>query len=353
IAAFDSPRIPVRSLLAPALLFLAFFTKQTAAVIAVAMVVAALVTLKGRERVAFALVFGGLAGISTLLLNWISDGWYRYYVFDLPSQHGVVESTVLGFWKNDLLLNFAIALGLCVVAFAGERWNGRPTATVPATAPRGRRLRDLLIFASLLAASWSSRMHSGGYENVLMPMHAAIALFFGIGLTGAMRKAAHRPLLGMALSVAVLGQFWLLAWSPGHLIPTAQDRQRGQQILDLVSEFDGEVFISAHPWFTGALGKETQAQEMTLRDITRARGTDAREQMLRDELAAAVQAGRFEAFVVDTEEFFMRPQGFEKHYELLRSDLSGDALLPPTGWDRRPELLYVRRQSGRAETAGP
>jgi hypothetical protein len=343
IVAFDSPRIVLRSLLAPALLFLAFFTKQTAAIIAVAMVIAAVLTLKGRERVAFGLVFGGLVGLSTILLNWSSEGWYRYFVFDLPFKHGVVESTVLGFWKNDLALSFAIALSVSLFALTAGSGHATP----------GRRLRDALIFGSLLIASWSSRMHSGGYENVLMPMHAAIALSFGVGLAGIRQWVAQRPLQGIALSILVLGQFWLLAYAPMSLIPTAQDRQRGKQILNLVSEFEGEVYVAAHPWFTGAVGKSTQAQEMTVRDITRARGTDEREQMLRDELAAAVVAERFEAFLVDEAEFFMRPPGFEEHYKLIRSDLSGDELLLPTGWDRRPGLLYIRRRADAEAMPGP
>ena len=60
-------------------------------------------------------------------------------------------------------------------------------------------------------------------------------------------------------------------------------------------------------------------------------------------MRAAVTGGKYEAFVVDFEEFTLRPPEFDNYYQLVDSNLSGDVFQPLTGWDRTPSYLYVRR----------
>lgn len=101
-------------ILAGVFISLSFLTKQTALVIFLPL---ALYCVYHNRRYAF--LFIGttaiLIGGSTLLLNYIHDGWYYYYVFALPGQRPdpFLKEMYLGFWFEDLMTPLPIA---CVMA---------------------------------------------------------------------------------------------------------------------------------------------------------------------------------------------------------------------------------------------
>ncbi|MCU1453249.1 MAG: hypothetical protein JWN46_1395, partial [Acidimicrobiales bacterium] len=155
-----------------AVMTLAFLTKQTALLPALSLV--PIYLWRGR-RPAVAYV-GGLAlgiGGSTLLLDAISSGWYSRYVFGLPTGHELVPGKYLGFWTQDLWpVALAAAIGLVGI---GVAWR-RSTAERPAIG------FYLAVMVGLVASAYSSRLHSGGFDNVLLPAYGGIAVLFGIGV---------------------------------------------------------------------------------------------------------------------------------------------------------------------------
>jgi Dolichyl-phosphate-mannose-protein mannosyltransferase len=336
--AFDARSALARSLLAPLLIALATFTKQPALLVALALSLVAVLTRKGRERVAFPLVFGGLFAGVGWWANAATAGWYSYYVFELPMQHEIEAPQVLGFWTVDILQTLGIALGFAVVG----GWSTRGTPTSGPAA--GRRFADACILGVLFAVSYASRIHSGGYDNVLMPVYAGIAIYFGIGLGALCELRARRPRLVAGLLTAAIAQFGLLWYWPPAQLPSDADRAQGEQILRRIAGIDGEVYWAEHPWYAGLVGKPTQAQDVALLDVVRASASGEWRQRLEQEMADAVRSGRYAAFVVDFPVFTLRPPDFEAHYELVDSSLSGDAFRMMTGYDRRPSLLYVRRR---------
>jgi hypothetical protein len=335
VYAFDSPRRPIRALLAPALVFLAFFTKQTGLILGAALSAVTLLTRKRSERFLFSIIFGVLVAGSTLIMNRLTDGWYAYYVFDLPAQHDILEVVLVRFWTNDLAKHLAIALCLGVIPFLGIAEERSPKVT--------RFLQDGAVLGSLFLIAYLPRIHAGGFDNVLMPAYAGVAIYFGFGLATSLKAISPHANLKALLLAAIAIQFASLIYSPGQEIPTPKDRQQGEQLMALISSFEGQVYLSAHPWYLEKLGKPSQAQDMAVRDVLRASDAGLWKQALRREMAAAVADQRYDAFIVDFEDFKLRPADFEEHYELGASDLSGDAFYPVTGWDRRPSYLYLRR----------
>ena len=87
---------------------LSFLTKQSALV---AMVPLALYALRVQRVRAlwFVATFVGIVGLSTLILDRLHDGWYVYYVFDLPASHPWVLGVWLTFWSTDVLLLFGFS----------------------------------------------------------------------------------------------------------------------------------------------------------------------------------------------------------------------------------------------------
>ncbi len=332
---FDSTRVPIRTLVSPALLFLAFFTKQTALIIAAGLCVAVLLTRKGPERYGFLLSFLLLMAGSFVIMNALTAGWYKYYVFDLPAQHHMVKSVVVSFWIKDIAQHLAIALCVGVVPFVkiGTATDARP----------GRLVQDLIILGSLFLASYLVRIEAGGYDNVLMPAYAGMAIYFGIGWAAALKAVGSDGNVKSILILAVALQFVSLVYWPRQQIPSAQDREQGRKLEQVISSLKGEVYLSDHPWYTEKLHKPSQAQTQAVLDILLASGSGPWKQALAREMAAAVAARRYEAFIVDSQEFALRTPAFDAAYELAESNLCGNAFHPVTGCDRKPTCLYVRR----------
>jgi hypothetical protein len=134
------------------------------------------------------------------------------------------------------------------------------------------------------------------------------------------------------------------------------DRQRGEKLEQLVSGFKGEVYMPDHPWYLGRLGKATQAHRMAVADIVRSTGFGHWEEIVGQEMVTAVTEKRYEALILDVEDYELGVPAFSTNYKLVESNLSGSVFHPVTGSDRRPSLLYVRRtvqQNGAAAAGKP
>ena len=73
-----------------------------------------------------------------------------------------------------------------------------------------------MFMVGTLGASLTSRIHSGGYLNVLMPAHAGLAIVFGLGTAAllARSEASGRNTLTVAVFGACLLQFAMLGYDP-------------------------------------------------------------------------------------------------------------------------------------------
>ena len=335
IYTFDSPRVLTRSIVSPMLLFLSFFTKQPALMVGVCLSAAVLFTHKRSERFWFPLSFILLMVGSFVVMNTLTAGWYEYYVFDLPTQHDIVNSRLVGFWTNDIAQYLAIALCVCVIPFL--------KIDVATNSKSDRIIKDASILGSLFIASYLSRIHFGGYDNVLMPVYAGIAIYFGIGLASSLKATRWDGKIKTVMILAIALQFAILFYSPEQQIPSPADMEQGKKLQQLISIFKGEVYLSDHPWYSRNLNKPSQAPDIAVTDILRAFGSGKWKQVLEQDMATAVAEKRYEAFIVDFKEFALRVPDFETHYELVASNICGSAFHPVTGWDRRPTYLYVRR----------
>jgi hypothetical protein len=336
---FDSPRLLTRSFVAPVVVFLSFYTKQTALPVAVCLSLAALLTEKRHERFWFLACFSLLIVGSFGIMNMVTAGWYKYYVFDIPKNHLILKYTIIKFWSIDVS-HLSIALCVCLISFL--------RVSFITDSKSDRVIRDSLILGGLFLASFLSRIQSGGYSNVLMPVYAGIAIYFGIGMSLSLKAIAGADNIRISLILVTALQFVSLLYLPAQQIPSLMHREQGEKLQKLILSFKNEVYLSDHPWYTGYLNKPVQAQDMAVRDILRWSGDEQWKQILEHEMAAAVEEERYEAIIVDFKNFSLRPSNFDAHYKLVESNLCEDAFQPLTGWDRMPRYLYVRRtvQSG-------
>jgi len=309
-------------LIAGVLVGLAALTKQTAALAAVPVGVYLLVR-RPRVGVAFVGSAFALAGGVSLGLNISSHGWYRFSVVDVLVGHPVERSAIVGFWGKDLAAHLWPSL---LVLAVGARRLG------PRWAPH------LCVAGGLVGAAWVSRLHTGGYDNVLIPAFVAVLVLAGIA--GA--RLAESPRACVALAALVLVQLALLAYSPRPQIPTARDRAAGRALVAALRAVPGDVLVMSHPYYGVLAGKAPHAQAGAAIDVLRTHQRRPR-RLLSASIAGAVRSQRFDVIVFDPpEDYRAVPRDLQRYYERIPAPALGPA--PVTGIRRRPTQWWRRRR---------
>jgi hypothetical protein len=275
------------------LMSLSFFTKQTALPIAIPLMFFAFYADRKRGIV-FACTFIVTAGLGTLLLNMMHDGWYVYYLFNVPSNHPMVRTMFLGFWWRDLLTPLPIACAMSFVCIV----------TRLSKTDKSDFVFYLLLAVAMLGAGWVSRLHAGGYPNVLFPAYAAISIFFGIAIhRGAELVPADSParVNGMRIFIyqVCLIQFVLLMYNPFLYVPTEKDRAAGVEFIKMMSEMEKDPFVPCHGYLPALAGKDSYAHAMAIYDVARGDNGTVRRQLL-DDIRNAIQEGRFSVIIADS-----------------------------------------------------
>ena len=125
------------------------------------------------------------------------------------------------------------------------------------------------VTVGLFGSAYISRLHSGGYDNVLQPAHAAVAIGFGLGLHALVRVDPPRPgrpalpawrrWVPATACVAGLLQFGLLTYNPAKQIPDSRNAARTRHLVAALRDLPGTVFMPGHGWYLSLAGKQTSA----------------------------------------------------------------------------------------------
>jgi hypothetical protein len=320
---------PSLAALTACVLVLAVLSKQAALVPALA--VAPWMWTRGRR--CFAAFAGTFALVGAGMLGWLqisTDGWFAYYVWTVPSRHAVEHSAALGFWTHDLFGKSAPAIVLAVVGLV--LLSRESTRAIWLHAP---------FYAALIITSYSARLHTGGWDNVLLPVYVGTALLAGVGV-GLLRSRAASPVRALAAGLAVL-QFGLLAYQPTTLLPHRGSVVAGDRIVAELRTLPAPVLLTGEPWLLDRAGRpqEATAAASALQDVLRAGAGDPARNLTR-ELDTAVRAHRYCAIVVTEPTVFSAlPASFATEYRFDRALDGARDVLPPTGYAIGPASIWV------------
>ena len=256
---------------AAALLTLAFLTKQSGPIVFAP--AALYVWLEDRRRgILFAATGAALMLGSVIVLDRLSDGWFWHFVFTLPVHHPRVKRVLWTFWFDDLLGPLAVAclFSLFYVLVGPGGGDGKPVDPAGAPASDPRRFY-VLAAAGMLGVSLAGRLHLGGWSNVCAPAYAFLAVLFGLGLHGALARAAALPARGLQLFALVAGVLQLasLLYDPRRYLPRSEHEQAWRGLLATVEALPGDVYVSAHGFVGTRVGKRAHAHQMALSDELR------------------------------------------------------------------------------------
>jgi hypothetical protein len=341
-----------------AIAFLAFFTKQIG-VVAVMPALVWLALIRPRAGASALVTLAALLAGSTLALDALTHGWYRYYIVgELAGQPWEPREWVR-FWTHDLyghlhLLAWlaAVALVASVTVVARGFWSARSEhrRVLPSGRPfTGGELGvgyELAAAAGLLLAAWFSRLHTGGYANVLMPAYAACALLGGLAFARIRRLGAIAAVLAVAVVLVQLGQ---LLTMPDHALPHRSARPAGQQLIERLRALPGPVLVLSHPWYGTIAGKGSFAQSDAIIEVLRS--DDARgATYLRRALRNALDRYRIRAVVLDhAPPSWLAPQ-LAREFDLQPQPITSTVLRAPADLRSGPTYLYLRRFRRAAET---
>jgi 4-amino-4-deoxy-L-arabinose transferase-like glycosyltransferase len=318
---------------------LAILTKQTALVMTGPVILYLAMTDVRRALILLG-VLGLVAGGGTLALDYLSNGWYTYYVFELPTQFAarLVRSRLVFFWTDDILSPLTIACGLAAIGLA----------SMLSTA-KSRGGFYLVVTAGMLLGAWLPRLQSGGYNNTLMPAFAGISILFGIGVHEIMQYAQRwspqeRVVVGIGVYSFCILQFAGLLYNPITQIPTRRDENAGRALVEKLAQIPGRIFMPYHSgcYVAELMERCGSAHQMSISDI-RQFGSDEARTMLADDYGRAIAEKRFDVILLDGgDRTFLA--AIEKHYVRQELDLGGaNVLWPLTGFRTRPQLMFVPR----------
>lgn len=318
-------------ILTACVLTLAFFTKQQALFFGLAAIVWYFARSR-REGSAFLLAYFVAMAACLIFANSVTDGWFAYYVFDIPSAK-----------RADLSLPHALRV---IPDYVLGSFAVTSVAAIALILPRGRAhaywqgttgLISLMWFGAILAGAMSLG-NEGGYSNVMMPFAAFSAMMLPIALNDLSKSVKFAGFVWIAL----LLQFGQLAFDPtGEKMLFAGNRQRAgaRAIVEKIAALPGDVYIPYHGYIGRQAGKPTHAHVLATMDVLRMNDSTAR-RLARDFDSA--YTNRFSAVVL--EESKTLDAVAPKHYQYIGKliDVPNVGLTRVASDATRPNGLWIR-----------
>ena len=293
----------------------AFATKQPA-VLAVAPLGLYLLITDRRAALAFGGTFVAVAAGTFIAFNAATDGWYRYYIVDVPRLRMDVSprgERALSFWTEDLLPVWPALAAGAVAIFLNRAW------------------RDAALIGGFVAAGWSARLEGGAWNNAVMPAYFAAAILLGLSLQQASRWS------NVWWSVAAV-QLGLLLYDPRPFRPTAEQRARGHALIEELRTLPMPVLMMSNGAWATTAGLSEHAHGWAVTDVVWADRGETGQQLER-EIEAAIRDRAFATIVTDGQRSWFNDH-LQNYYRPLRSL---DAPPPPSGAPRRPAAALQRR----------
>jgi hypothetical protein len=282
------------SVLTGVVISLSILTKQTALVIIIPIMIYCVIA-SPRHSLFFIGSIVTLSGISILFLSYIHGGWYIYYAYLLPNKIPIMKRFLYQFWRHDIVLPLAIALGMSILYLFCQVSNFTNMNC----------LYYLFVAVGMVGGSWLARLHWGAALNVLFPAYAIISILFGLAVHTAfefvqVESRLNRELGEIYIYTICMLQFASLIYNPFRVIPTPNDLQRGREVINHIARFKGEVYVPYHGYLAVLAGKKSYAQISAMHDVFWADEEQGKLELLNN-IRQVLQQRQFSAIILDQE----------------------------------------------------
>ncbi len=240
-------------------LALAFFTKQTALMFGLALVVYHLARSTPHALRWLALPFVAFTLLPLFTFHIITNGWFSFYIFTAAAADA---EDVTRLWRYLGLELFGVMGALSVTAL----WVARRVG-----------LKDqpwLWMIGTAAFVSGIGRASVGGNLNNLMPVYALLCLApallmceFSPPSPDRAREACGQERGGGGVrfaSLALLLQLAFGVYNPLRYIPTPATRAQGDALIAQLQKIDGPVLVMLEPYYAWRAGHAPSAQVASL-----------------------------------------------------------------------------------------
>lgn len=289
-------------------LCLAVFTKQATLMLLPFFILAVWSWAGFSLAVRFGLVLALLIGVLAAYMQWLTDGWFYFYTMEMGREHNFNPGIPMNFLHGDIFLSMPVFV-LLSSGFALLCQSSR---------------RDVFAWVSLFSGfmimSLLSRWYSGGYFNVLIPLHQ---LFLIMGISGfaicmakmnAVATGVWRYAVMLLLSLLLMLNIAIGWFNPSSQIPTAADRHCGDAIVKRLSAVQGQVCISKHGYLAYLAGKSFCAHEAFAVDLFNGSNAVLAKQLV-DETYQRIDTGYYQVLLLDNQAQFA---GYGANFDTLR-----------------------------------
>lgn len=347
-----------RSGLIPSAAFLvaAVFTKQ----VAIVYLIFIFPFIYTRDKRAACFYFLGIlisVAVITAIANAATGGWFLHYIYDVP-QHRQFSSSLFvnQFLVEDVAGKIPILfVGSILWMFIRNKVAGKRTPL---------NIWEWTLPAALLASALP-RSQPGGFENNLLPFALWCSIMFGftfyhlpkyferlIGSADTADRKRHWAALRVIAYNFLLAQLIFIFFIPTAkafprstdytIIPTAEDRRAGDNLIAYLKSFPGEVYLPVHNYYGWLAGKTSTLILSSVVEHLEAGGAQP------ITFYEQLQEHHFDAIIAN--EIFM-PRSIALSYERAILDdyyWAGDVqwgsrnvFLPVTGLRTRPDVVML------------
>jgi hypothetical protein len=335
------------------LTMLAFLTKQTGLLPAMFFV---LYGLKMRKQYGWYLVISTILfiGLSTLLFDRATGGWFTFYVVTVPAKHFILPIWFIKFIPQDIFRPLPLAALFSILFLINRGLKGA----------KDDLWFYLLVGLGIVAAAAAPRVKDGNYVSDLIPLYAFIAIVFGVAIPAVWEwgseifshgpadhpeRASTKLWLSAFFYGILIVQLVILFYGPQNVIPKARDRAAGDALIRKLASYKGDIWLSYHGYYARLAGKKSYAMAQPVLDMLYADNKRANK-LFNDDVERALRERKFEAIITDNGDYMQ--MGYRKDYvgESLRY-CGPDDFWPMAGYRTRPSLVYVPQDSSLADKA--
>lgn len=266
--------------------FIAFYTKQSYFVITMFLVIA-LFFHERAKGIKFLLFYFSLIFISTFIETIFSDGWYLFWNFYFPSTHHWIWNRAITFWTIDVLPFYSIALASIFALFY----------TFSKRIFQSNIIYLIFLFFGCLLSAYVSRLHYGGYLNVIIPFVFPISVCFPVALWHFEKRFVE---LGKEVNIfnfLLLFQIFLLAYDPIFPIPREKDKLDVEQILKFAIDNGGETYLMGYNFVQNSFGLKSYPHYVLLNDLFIS--NVPQKNKLVQEFESSLRSKKFKAIILD------------------------------------------------------
>ena len=195
--------------------------------------------------------------------------------------------------------------------------------------------RQVAVVAVLFSALM--RGHHGGFTNVLIPGVWALSVVWIISVHRFAQQSRGATLFACLLLCV---QMVVGVWNPEQFIPTQDDKDAGDALVELLAKEEGQVFVPHSPWLSVQSGHSPSTHLIALWDIDHEGG------VLYDDVKRIKQDIASQRFSMIVSADRQIDFGIPQYYVYQRSvRAEGNVFLPKIGWKVKPSYVFVPKQT--------